>query len=310
MKLNMIGLCLKKMGEISLDVDTPYLYGAEGSHAVFLQLIGDLNIEDCSKLSSKIEDKVEELIEHKFFLEVSSPGLERPLKKLEDYIRFTGEKITLHLKHKLDDKKQFKAIIKEVNGNNIIFLIDNKEIEIKFNEIRKANEILEEQTEKITEKFKKDKMKLEEKLNRSILKLKKEQSDVQITFNLPRDDDRTINSISKNIKEYNHTKLALQQEVYRYLNNEKKCRSQQLLEYFGEKTTHPCGICSNCIAHHKPKKIDKKQVREELWELLKKAPIRPSDILIKMPYTKEVINPILEEWLITEKIEKFEKLYF
>ena len=45
MKLNMIGLCLKKMGEISLDVDTPYLYGVEGSHAVFLQLIGDLNIE-------------------------------------------------------------------------------------------------------------------------------------------------------------------------------------------------------------------------------------------------------------------------
>ena len=133
--------------------------------------------------------------------------------------------------------------------------------------------------------------------------LKNKQSDVQIAFNLPRDDDRTINSISKNIKEYNHTKLALQQEVYRYLNNEKKCRSQQLLEYFGEKTTHPCGICSNCIAHHKPKKIDKKQVREELWELLKKAPILPSDILIKMPYTKEVINPILEEWLITEKIE-------
>ena len=44
-------------------------------------------------------------------------------------------------------------------------------------------------------------------------------------------------------------------------------------------------------------------MREELWELLKKAPIRPSDILIKMPYTEKVINPILEEWLITEKIE-------
>lgn len=76
-----------------------------------------------------------------------------------------------------------------------------------------------------------------------------------------------------------------------------------MLEYFGEKTTHPCSTRSNYIAHHKPKRIDKKQVREELWELLKKAPIRPSNILIKMPYTKEVINPILEEWLITEEIE-------
>ena len=49
---------------------------------IFIEnLNGDLSIEDCSKLSSKIEADVEELIEHKFFLEVSSPGIERPLKK-------------------------------------------------------------------------------------------------------------------------------------------------------------------------------------------------------------------------------------
>ena len=126
-------------------VDAEYVQdGAYWYIRIFIEnLNGDLSIEDCSKLSSKIEDKIEKLIEHKFFLEVSSPGLERPLKKIEDYIRFIGEKITLHLKHKLDDKKQFKAIIKEVNGNNIIFLIDNKEIEIKFNEIRKANILFE-----------------------------------------------------------------------------------------------------------------------------------------------------------------------
>ena len=126
-------------------VDVEYVQdGAYWYIRIFIEnLNGDLSIEDCSKLSSKIEDKIEKLIEHKFFLEVSSPGLERPLKKIEDYIRFIGEKITLHLKHKLDDKKQFKALIKEVNENNIIFLIDNKEIEIKFNEIRKANILFE-----------------------------------------------------------------------------------------------------------------------------------------------------------------------
>ena len=126
-------------------VDVEYVQdGAYWYIRIFIEnLNGDLSIEDCSKLSSQIEDKIEKLIEHKFFLEVSSPGLERPLKKIEDYIRFRGEKIALHLKHKLDDKKQFKAVIKEVNGNNIIFLIDNKEIEIKFNEIRKANILFE-----------------------------------------------------------------------------------------------------------------------------------------------------------------------
>ena len=126
-------------------VDVEYVQdGAYWYIRIFIEnLNGDLSIEDCSKLSSQIEDKIEKLIEHKFFLEVSSPGLERPLKKIEDYIRFRGEKITLHLKHKLDDKKQFKAVIKEVNGNNIIFLIDNKEIEIKLSEIRKANILFE-----------------------------------------------------------------------------------------------------------------------------------------------------------------------
>ena len=87
-------------------VDVEYLQdGGYWYVRIFIEnLNGELSIEDCSKLSSKIEDKVEELIEHKFFLEVSSPGLERALKKLEDYIRFTGEKITLHLKHKLNDR--------------------------------------------------------------------------------------------------------------------------------------------------------------------------------------------------------------
>ena len=55
-------------------------------------LNGDLSIGVVVNWVLKNEDKVERLIEHKFFLEVSSPGLERPLKKIEDYIRFRGEK--------------------------------------------------------------------------------------------------------------------------------------------------------------------------------------------------------------------------
>lgn len=126
-------------------VDVEYMQdGGYWYVRIFVEnLNGDLDIEDCSKLSSKIENDIEDLIEHKFFLEVSSPGIERPLKKIEDYIRFNGSKVTLHLKHKMDDKKQYKAIIKSVDGDNIVFLIDKKEVEIKFNEIRKANILFE-----------------------------------------------------------------------------------------------------------------------------------------------------------------------
>ncbi|WP_074016801.1 ribosome maturation factor RimP [Fusobacterium massiliense] len=111
---------------------------------IFIEnLNGDLTLEDCSKLSSLIDDKIEELIEHKFFLEVSSPGIERPLKKIEDYIRFKGQKILLNLKNKLNDKKQMKATILDVKENKILFLIDKKEEEIDFDEIGKANILFE-----------------------------------------------------------------------------------------------------------------------------------------------------------------------
>lgn len=132
--------------EMSLSlVDVEYLQ--EGGYwyvRIFIEnLNGDLNIEDCSRLSAKVENEVESIIDKRFFLEVSSPGLERPLKKIEDYIRFKGTKITLHLKHKMNDKKQFKALIKDVRNEIIIFEIEKNEVEIEFKEIRKANILFE-----------------------------------------------------------------------------------------------------------------------------------------------------------------------
>lgn len=134
---------IKEM-ELSL-VDVEYLQ--EGGYwyvRIFIEnLNGDLNIEDCSKLSAKVENQIEDIIDKRFFLEISSPGLERPLKKIEDYIRFKDSKITLHLKHKMNDKKQFKAVIKDVKEEKIVFEIDKNEVEIEFKEIRKANILFE-----------------------------------------------------------------------------------------------------------------------------------------------------------------------
>ena len=65
------------------------------------------------------------------------------MKKIEDYIRFKGQKILLNLKNKLNDKKQMKATILDVKENKILFLIEKKEEEINFDEIGKANILFE-----------------------------------------------------------------------------------------------------------------------------------------------------------------------
>lgn len=104
----------------------------------------DITLEDCAALSNKIDEDIDKLIDQRFFLEVSSPGIERPLKKIADYIRFKGEKTKLSLKHKVNDNKNFEGIIVDCKDNIIFLEIKEQEImEIPFSEIRKANLVYE-----------------------------------------------------------------------------------------------------------------------------------------------------------------------
>lgn len=107
-------------------------------------LNGEITLEECAAISGKIDKDVDKLIEQRFFLEVSSPGIERPLKKIEDFIRFKGEKIKVSLKHKINDKKSFEGIITECKDNIIFLEIEEENIvEIPFSEVKKANIIYE-----------------------------------------------------------------------------------------------------------------------------------------------------------------------
>lgn len=107
-------------------------------------LNGEITLEECAAISGKIDEDVDKLIEQRFFLEVSSPGIERLLKKIEDFIRFKGEKIKVSLKHKINDKKSFEGIITECKDNIIFLEIEEENIvEIPFSEVKKANIIYE-----------------------------------------------------------------------------------------------------------------------------------------------------------------------
>lgn len=107
---------------------------------------GNVTLEQCATLSNKIDEEVDRVIPDKFFLEVSSPGIERPLKKLEDFVRFKGENIKVALKHKINDSKNFTGRLVEVLEDSIHLNISEKNEEIlaiPLKEIRKANIVYE-----------------------------------------------------------------------------------------------------------------------------------------------------------------------
>jgi len=80
-----------------------------------------------------------------------------------------------------------------------------------------------------------------------IISLQMANTDSEITFLTPREDDITINPIAKTIEQQHQLKHEQIEAVLSYIQNDSICRHRQLLSYFGEKTKTNCGICSVCI---------------------------------------------------------------
>ena len=105
---------------------------------------GNTSLDDCVELSTRIDSIADELINEKFYLEVSTPGLERRLKKPGDFIRFTGKKVKIYTKSQIEGKKIFEGKLEKFE-NETIFLLDSTEkvYEIPFSKLKKSHLIYE-----------------------------------------------------------------------------------------------------------------------------------------------------------------------
>jgi ATP-dependent DNA helicase RecQ len=92
-------------------------------------------------------------------------------------------------------------------------------------------------------------------------------NDLSLRFLVPREDDKTINRFSKEIKQFLFLKKEKTTKFINFLTNNTRCRSEQLLSYFDEKTTKKCGICDVCISQ---KNKTKENITAQIQALLKK----------------------------------------
>ena len=105
---------------------------------------GDTSLDDCVALSRKIDTLADEIIKEKFFLEVSTPGLERKLKKERDFIRFVGKKVKIYTRSQVEGRKAFEGLIEKYE-DGVIFLLEEagKTVKIPLSKLRKSNLIYE-----------------------------------------------------------------------------------------------------------------------------------------------------------------------
>lgn len=100
-----------------------------------------VTVEDCEKVSRQVSSlmDVEDPISGEYTLEVSSPGLERPLYNLEQFQRYVGEEVALKLRFPYEGRRKFKGRLNGVEGEDILLVVDDHEYLFPVDSVEKAN---------------------------------------------------------------------------------------------------------------------------------------------------------------------------
>lgn len=123
----------------------------------------------------------------------------------------------------------------------------------------------------------------------------------KLHFLVIREDAYTINRISKNIEQQNNLKLEKLDAVVNFIQNKKKCRTIQLLSYFNEITTTPCGTCDVCVSKN-TQNTSLKTITETILNLLKHKQLSSFEIASILNHPEKAILNSLKILLEQNKI--------
>ncbi len=129
-------------------------------------------------------------------------------------------------------------------------------------------------------------------------------TDATLTFLLPREDDKTINVISREVEALNRRKKAQVNSVLQYIDNTKTCRSVQLVSYFGESTASKCGICSVCKGETtKLSKVEIRQLAHQILAFLEETNLSSRELSEKLTFAEADVLKVIRLLLDAEKIK-------
>lgn len=107
---------------------------------VFIDKPAGITHDDCQAMSQKLSDLLDEKdpIPQSYILEVSSPGIERPLKKAGDFVRFSGHKVRASLFSPVDGQKELVGELEGLRDENVVINVKGKEYALPLDSISKV----------------------------------------------------------------------------------------------------------------------------------------------------------------------------
>ena len=108
---------------------------------LFIDKEGGVTVDDCADVSRQVSAvlDVEDPIADKYNLEVSSPGLDRPLFTLAQYTRYVGQEIVVHLRIPVADRRKWQGELAKIENDMITLIVDKQEQVLAFGNIQKPN---------------------------------------------------------------------------------------------------------------------------------------------------------------------------
>jgi len=137
----------------------------------------------------------------------------------------------------------------------------------------------------------------------NIISLQIANTDSEITFLKPREDDTTINPIAKVVTQQHQLKHHQIEAVIKYIKNDTVCKSQQLLHYFGEKTTRPCGLCSVCLSKTLNSEGTNTNLSDTILKALQTEDLSSRQLLQVLNCTEKPLIECLSELMEANKIK-------
>ena len=122
-------------------------YLSQGRHTllrIYIEHEDGISVDNCAAVSEQVSSvlDVEDPITGEYTLEVSSPGMDRLLFKLEQYPAYSGEMIELRLRSAFEGRRKFKGVLKGIEGEDVVVHVDDHEYLLPFGDIDRAQLVL------------------------------------------------------------------------------------------------------------------------------------------------------------------------
>lgn len=152
MASKVVGLCnekicpiIEKLGYEVVEVE--YQKKVDGMNLTFyIDKENGVTVEDCEKVNDAISDALDELDPTQgepYLLNISSPGLDRPIKNYKDFLRNKDKKVKITLYKQIDAIKNYIGLLKDYTENDVTVAVDDKLVVLKHSEIAQISPVIE-----------------------------------------------------------------------------------------------------------------------------------------------------------------------